>query len=305
MTTDVIPLGTSSATPTRERALSATALQRAGRILLFDCGEGTQFRLMDAGLSHGRIDAVFITHLHGDHFFGLPGLLTSMSLNRRAEPLTIAGPLGIALILQMIPGLAPGDLSFPLEFKEFEEGFGKMVALETPDFRVTARPLEHRVPVAGYRFEEHPKPGSLDVDKARALGATDYRHYRDLKNGLDVTLGDGRVVRSAEVVGKTSPGASFAYVFDSRPCEGGRLLAREVDLLYHDATFASRHHDRAVRTGHSTAREAAEVALAAGARMLLLGHFSARYTCVDELTQEARRLFKNTHPAEELKRYSI
>jgi ribonuclease Z len=126
MTTEIIPLGTSSATPTRYRSLSATALLRAGRILLFDCGEGTQFRLMDADLNRMRIDAVFISHLHGDHFFGLPGLLTSLSLHHRSEALTIVGPEGLGAILEMIPGLGHHELSFPLHLVEFGAGLGRM-----------------------------------------------------------------------------------------------------------------------------------------------------------------------------------
>ncbi len=305
MKTEVIPLGTSSATPTRDRALSATALQRAGRILLFDCGEGTQFRLMEAGLNRSRIDAVFITHLHGDHFFGLPGLLTSLSLNRRKEPLTICGPRGLGAILKMIPGLDDHELSFPIEFREFDDDFGKMTVMETPEFTVVARPLEHRVPVAGYRFQERPRPGNLDVDKARALGVDDYRHFRQLKDGHDVTLADGRIVRSRDVVGPAREGASFAYIFDTRPCSAGVELARDAMLVYHDATFTSADAERAVRTGHSTAAEAARVALEAGAGFLLLGHFSARYSDTTVLVEEARRVFKNTDAADELKRYAI
>ncbi len=305
MKTDVIPLGTSAATPTRDRALSATALQRGGRILLFDCGEGTQFRLMDAGLNRNRIDAIFITHLHGDHFFGLPGLLTSLSLNRRKDPLTVVGPRGIGTVLQMIPGLADHELSFPIRFTEFDSEFGKMTALDAPDFTVTARPLVHRVPVAGYRFEERPRQGNIDVEKARALGVVDYRHFRELKSGTDVVLSDGTVVRSADVVSPPRDGASFAYIFDTRPCDAGVELARGARLVFHDATFAAADVEHAIRTGHSTSTEAARVALEAEAGKLILSHFSARYASPELLVEEARRVFKNTEAAEELKRYAI
>ncbi|MFW5973623.1 MAG: ribonuclease Z [Bacteroidota bacterium] len=305
MKTDIIPLGTSSATPTRTRALSATALQRAGRILLFDCGEGTQFRLMEAGLSPARIDAVFITHLHGDHFFGLPGLLTTLSLNRRLDPITIAGPAELGTILQQIPGVGEHELTFPIHFVELREGFGRETMMETPDYRVVARPLDHRVFTAGYRFEEAPTPGTLDVMRARALGITDYLHFRELKAGRDVRLPDGEVVRSREVVGPQQKGSSFAYLFDTRPCPSGVELARDVDLVFHDATFLEKHHQRARHTGHSTAVEAAHIAEQAGAHRLLLGHFSARYQSVQPLVEEAQRIFKNTDAAEELKRYSL
>ena len=305
MRTEVIPLGTSSATPTRDRWLSATALQRGGRVLLFDCGEATQFRLMAAGLSPSRIDAVFITHLHGDHFFGLPGLLTSLSLNQRKDPLTIVGPEPLASILTQIPGLGLDELSFPIHFVEFKPDDGRRTVMETPEFSVEARPLEHRVPTWGYRFQEEPLPGNLDAARARALGATHHDQFRSLKSGLDVTLPDGRVIRSADVVSPPTPGASFAYIFDTRPCEQGVQLARDADLVYHDATFAAEHTQRAMQTGHSTAVEAARVAAEAGAGKLLLGHFSARYKTLDVLVAEARREFENSHVAEELKRFLV
>lgn len=305
MKTEIIPFGTASAIPTTHRHLSALALQRQGQILLFDCGEGTQFRLLDAGLNRSRIDAIFITHFHGDHFYGLMGLLSTMALLDRKDDLTVVGPEGIEAILRAVPGLKNDWLPYHVRFVELPEEFEHAVVFETEAFWVEARPVEHRVFTVGFRYEEKPRPGHLDVDKANALGVTDYRHYRMLKAGETVTLDDGRVVESAEVVGPERPGASFAYVTDTMPCAGGRALADGVDLLYHEATFAEDLHDRAVETGHSTAREAAEIARDAGANRLLLGHFSARYTSVDALVEEARAVFKNTEAAQELRRYDL
>lgn len=302
---DVVPLGTASAIPTRERHLSAMALWRQGRVLLFDCGEGTQFRLIASGLNRSRIDAVFITHFHGDHFYGLMGLLSTLALLGREEPMTIVGPAGIEAALSDVPGLNPSWLSFPMAFVELDEGFAHAVVLETPEYVVTARPIEHRIFTAGYRFEEKARPGSLDVEKARALGVTDFRYYPRLKAGEAITLPDGRVVRPEEVVGPPKPGASFAYVSDTRPCESGRLLAEGVDLLYHEATFGSEYQENAIETAHSTAAEAAQIARDAGARRLLIGHFSARYTDPAPLVAEARAVFQNTEAAEELKRYTL
>jgi ribonuclease Z len=305
MVTEIIPLGTSSATPTRFRALSATALVRAGRILLFDCGEGTQFRLMDARLNRMRIDAVFISHLHGDHFFGLPGLLTSLSLHRRTEALTIVGPEGLGTILEMIPGIGHHELTFPVNFKEFGPAFGKACVFETDEFSVTARPIEHRVTAAGFRFEEKSRPGSLDAMKAREMGVTDYTDFGRLKRGQSVEVATGQFVRPADVLGPPRGGVAFAYVFDSRPTQAAVELARDVDILFHEATFATADRDRAESTGHSTAQEAARIALDARARRLLLGHFSARYSDVNVLVEEARAIFKNTEEALELKRYCL
>lgn len=305
MTTEIIPLGTASAVPTRDRHLSATALRRAGRVLLFDCGEGTQFRLVNAEINRARIDAVFITHFHGDHFYGLPGLVSTMALMGRRDPLTIVGPAGIQAAFHCIPGLNPGWLPFALSFVELAEDFEHAVVYETPDFFVEARPIEHRIFTAGYRFQERPRLGRLDVEKARALGVTDFHDYRRLKSGEAVTLPDGRIVRPQEVVGPSKPGASFAYVTDTRPCEGGRRLGKGADILYHEATFGSEYQANAVEMAHATAREAAEVARDAGARRLLIGHFSARYPEPSPLVEEARQVFQNTDAAEELKRYPL
>lgn len=281
------------------------ALQRKGRILLFDCGEGTQMRLIEAGLRPTRIDAVFITHLHGDHFFGLMGLVSSLSLLDRQDPMTIVGPTGLAAVFEMMPGIEPQWLPFELEFVELPDTLEKEVVYQTDEFWVEARPIEHRTFTAGYRFEERPNPGHLDVEKARALGVTDYMHYRALKRGEAVTLPDGRTVQPDEVVGPEQKGRSFAYVTDTRPCETGSILARGADLVYHDATFTDEHAERAVETAHSTVREAAEVARKARASRLLIGHFSARHTDASKLLDEAREAFKNTDVAEELKRYAL
>ena len=305
MTTEIIPLGTASAVPTRERHLSSTALLCQGRMILFDCGEGTQFRLLRAGLKPSRLDAICITHLHGDHYFGLMGLLSTMALFKRTEPLTLVGPAGLASILQALPGVQEDDLSFRIEYVELWDDLKHAVVLETETYTVEARPLEHRVFTVGYRFQGKTQPGRLDVERARALGVTDYRHYRALKAGQAVALDDGRVVQPEAVVGPARPGSAFAYVTDTRPCEAAVTLARDADLLYHEATFGDDMPKRADETGHSTARQAADVARRAGVKTLILSHFSARYKDVSGLVEEARAVFQNTEAAEELKRYVL
>ena len=302
--TTIIPLGTASAIPTRERHPSATALVRKGRVLLFDCGEGTQMRFIQAGLKITRIDAVFITHFHGDHYFGLFGLISTLLMIGREDPICIVGPTGIAEAVGAMPGINLDRSAMHVAFIELHEALDHRVVYETDEVFVEARPIDHRAFAVGFRFQEKEKPGRLDVERARQLGVTDYRQYRDLKAGRSVEV-DGRTVTPEMVVGPERPGRSFAYVTDTRPSENGRILSRKADLVYHEATFTDKHAEKAFRTGHSTAREAAEVARRAQARKLLIGHFSARHTDPSDLLAEAREVFKNTDVAEELKRYSL
>lgn len=305
MITNVVPLGTASAIPTRDRHLSALALEREGRVYLFDCGEGTQYQFLRADLNRARVDAIFITHMHGDHLFGLMGFLSSMALLKRTDPVTLVGPEGLLDVLHAMPGANPEHLPYPLAAVELAPGVTHATVLETDAFTVEARPLDHGVFTVGYRFQERTRPGHLQPDVARDLGVTDYAHFRRLKGGKPVTLDDGTIVQPEQVLGPERPGISVAYVTDTRPCDGGQRLADRVDLLYHEATFTDDMHDRAVETGHSTAREAAQVALDAGAKRLLISHFSARYDTPTPLVQEAQAVFSNTEAAQELKRYAL
>ncbi len=301
----VIPLGTASAAPTRNRHLSATAVLHAGHIVLFDCGEGTQFRLMEAGLRHGRIRAICITHLHGDHYFGLFGLIATMDLAGRTVPLTVVAPSPLADALERLPGLDRTDRTFEIKHVSLREGCSPELVYESRSATVEARPLEHRVYTVGYRFEERPRPGTLDVTRAQSLGISAYDHYRTLKHGEAVTLANGSTVLPEEVIAAAPPPRSFAYIMDTRPCKAALRLAAQATLVIHDATFGESHRERARLTGHSTAREAAGVARRAGARRLLLGHFSGRYSDVSSLVREAREVFPDTEAAEELEHYKL
>jgi len=305
MTTDVIPLGTASAIPTGNRHLSALAVERKGRILLFDCGEGTQYRLLHADLNRARIDAIFVTHLHGDHCYGLPGLLSTLSLQQRTDPVTLVLPPGGTAMLDAIPGAAPGDLSFPVHVVELGADLTATSVYETDEFTVTARPLVHRTFAMGFRLEERTRPGRFRPERARDLGVPEGPAFARLQDGEAVTVEDGTTVRPEQVLGPPRPGVALAYATDTRPCDGGRALADGVDLLYHDATFTDDLHARAVETGHSTAREAATVARRAGADRLLLGHISARYDDPAPLAAEARAVFRRAEIAEELRRYVL
>jgi ribonuclease Z len=305
MTTEIVPLGTASAIPTTERHLASTALWRKGRLLLFDCGEGTQIRLLQSGLNRARLDALFLTHHHGDHFYGTMGVISTLALLHREEPLVVVGPTGTEEAVRSMPGLANDWLPFDVEYRELPENFSPQTVYETDEFSVAARPVEHRVPCMGFRFVEKPRPGHLDAEKARELGATEHEHLRALKRGERVALENGHAIAPEEVLGPERPGVSFAYVMDTNPCEAGRVLAEGVDLLLHEATFAEDQEERSGETGHSTAREAARVAEDAGAGQLLLSHFSARYDTPAPLVEEAQEIFPNTAAAEELKRYAL
>ena len=302
---EVVPLGVGSALPTRERHLSATAVVREGIIYLFDCGEGTQFQLIHAGLKRSRIRALFITHLHGDHFYGLMGLLSTLSMLKRTGDLTLVGPSGIKRCVQVMQELSAITWNFTLHFVELQEGFDRRVVYEESGFYVEARPLKHRIFTVGYRFQEKPRAGKFNIERARALGIDTPEHIQALIGGRSIRTADGQWVAPEGIIGPERPGGAFAYCTDTRPCENSIWLAREADLLYHEATFTEAMKDRAVETGHSTAKEAAEVALQANVRKLLIGHFSARYREVTPLVEEARRVFPCTEAAEELKRYVV
>ena len=302
---EVIPLGVGSAIPTKTRHLSGTILRREGRMVLFDCGEGTQLQILRGDLARGKLDAICITHLHGDHVFGLPGLLTTLALLERTEPLTIIGPKGLQAMIESMPGLNRNGGPFEIRYLELAADIEHEVVFEDAQVTIEARPIEHRTFCVGYRFEERTRPGSLDGDAARDAGITEGWQFEALKQRQPVTLDDGTVVQPDGLVGPPRPGGVFAYVLDTMPCDGGRQLARGADLVLHEATFTDEYADRAAKVGHSTARQAATVARDAGAKHLLLTHFSARYAETAPLVDEARAVFPNTDAAEELRRYEV
>ena len=303
--TDVVPLGTASALPVRGRHLTSFALRREGSTLLFDCGEGTQFQLLEAGLKRSKVEAVFITHFHGDHLYGLPGLMMTLNMLERAEPLTLVGPEGLREIVTAMPGLSGEWLCYDVRYVELGKHFRHEIVYDAPEFTVEARPLEHQVFCAGYRFVEKTRPGRMDGEKARALGVREGWQFEALKEGKTVRLADGHVVQPDAVVGPRRPGVKVAFVYDTVPCAGGRLLARDADLLVHEATFTEDQADRAVQVGHSTAKGAAALAQEAGAKRLLLTHFSARFPDPQPLVDEARTVFPNAEAAKELETYRV
>ncbi len=291
--------------PAFGRHFSATVVQRGRRLLLFDCGEGTQFQFVQHGLKMPRIEAIFISHVHGDHLYGLPGLLSTLGLLGHTKPLTLVGPAGLEALMQHMPGISDGWLSYPITYQLLDDDFVGGIVYEGEGFTVEGQSLAHSIRCIGYRYAEHDTPGKLDVKRAKKLGVTDVRHYGALKAGEAVRTADGTVVQPEQVVGPPTLGATFAYVSDTAPCDGARLLARDATLLYHEATFMDEDRKRAVATGHSTARDAAEVACDARAQRLLLSHFSARYRTLDALVAEAQAVFPHAEAAIEGERYPL
>jgi ribonuclease Z len=302
----VIPLGTSSGKPTLHRNVSAMAVVREGEWLLFDCGEATQTQVMRAGLSPNRLAAIFITHLHGDHFNGLPGFLSTMGLDRRERPLALAGPRGIRQYLDVLARLKILYVNYPIDVKEFapadfrDSDSQSLLVYETPAYEVIAAPLNHRIFAIGYRVEERPRPGKFDVERARALGIPAGPLYGRLQSGHSIQLEDGRVIDPREVVGPPRPGKSVAYCTDTRPCESSVALGRNADLLIHEATYTEDLIEEAEDFGHSTASQAARIAERAAARRLLITHFSTRYPDSSPLLEEARAIFADTLMARDL-----
>nr|WP_224448133.1 ribonuclease Z [Haloprofundus salilacus] len=281
-------LGTSGAVPTTQRAPSAVLLNREGERLLFDCGEGTQRQMMRFGTGFG-VSQLFVTHLHGDHILGIPGLVQSWDFNGRDDPLAIHAPRGSREHIENLVRAGGYRPSYPVRIHEIVPG---STALEEDGYEVRAFRTNHRTRSLGYALVEDDRPGRFDREKAESLGVPVGPKFGKLHEGESVELDDGRVVEPEEVVGKPRPGRTFVYTGDTRPVQETVDIAESADLLIHDATFASDNAGRARQTAHSTAAEAADVAQRAGAKRLALTHISSRYAGdASQLAEEAREAF--------------
>jgi len=267
-------LGTGGAVPTVERGASAVHVSREGDEFLFDCGEGTQRQMMRFGTGFG-VDDVLVSHLHGDHVLGLPGLVQTLGFNGRTRALAVHGPPGTRRRLHDLVHAAGHEPEFPVRVHEVSPGG---VALARDEYEVRAFRTEHRTTSVGYALVEDDRPGRFDRQKAEEeLDIPPGPAYGRLHDGESVTLDDGRTVHPEQVVGPPRPGRRVVYTGDTRPTETVEAAAADADLLVHDATFADAEAGRARSTGHATAREAAALAARAGARRLALVHVSARY----------------------------
>lgn len=290
---DITFLGTSAAVPTVERNVSALMLQREGELLLFDCGEGTQRQMMRYGSGFG-VEDIFITHYHADHILGIPGLLRTLGLQGRTAPLRLHGPRGAKRQLGALVAMGMERMKFPIEIIELLPG----QSLARGDYDLVVGEARHRGDALAFALVEHERKGRFDPDHARALGIPEGPLWGRIHRGEPVTLSDGRVIDPSVLVGPTRRGRKVVLSGDTSPSELVMELARDADLLVHEATFGEDEKERARETCHSTAREAAEIAQRAGVRRLVLNHLSARYSReAPELLAEAKAVFPATQIA--------
>lgn len=297
----IVPLGVASATPTATRHLSSVALWREGDVHLFDCGENAQMRMLQAGLKRSKIENIFISHYDVDHYAGLLGLLATLQLQRRDKPITLVGPEGLQKFIEFNFDFANIDLNYEIKYVEVSEDIESQRVVDADEYYVEARPLNHTSFCLGYRFQEKDRPGKVDAEKAEEIGITEDEQYKALKAGEDIVLEDGTEVKSYDIVGHPRPGDSFAYITDTKYCPNAVKLAMNTNILYHEATFSQSLADKAAETGHSTSIDAARVANESQTKLLVISHFSARYTNPFVLLREAREKFFPAWLATELR----
>lgn len=289
MSLSVSFLGTSASRPTVERNVTSIAVVREGETLLFDCGEGTQRQMMRYGVSFAVGD-IFFTHFHADHVVGLIGLLRTLALQGRTDRMRLWGPAGAERMLRRAVTFGADRLTFPVEITEFEPE----ARLARDGYEIVTFPVSHGPARAvGYAIVEAERKGRFDPEQAARLGVPEGPLWGQLHRGRAVTLPDGSTVSPETIVGPQRPGRRLVITGDTRPCAATVEASQGADLLVHEATFGQEEAERARETGHSTAREAAEVARDAGALRLVLTHFSARYSRdAAELEREAKAVFR-------------
>ncbi len=295
-------LGTSSGVPTRGRNVSAVALRLPQRseLWLFDCGEGTQHQFLKSELRTSQLRRIFITHMHGDHVYGLPGLLASLGLAGNSSGVDLYGPNPLQDFLNGILKNTSSRISYPLQINSIERlAYENKIIFEDKDFIVRSTPLIHRIPAFGYRVDEKAKPGRFNIEKAKSLNIPEGPIYAQLQKGEKVRLEDGRVFDGNNFCGPKRPGTSFVYCTDTVFSESAIKLAKGADLLIHEATFAHEDSQLAYQRQHSTSTMAAQIASEANVKQLILTHLSPRYAPGNRLTQqnllsEAKAIFPNT-----------
>lgn len=294
-------LGCNAATPRKNAQTTAQLLEIKGQLVLIDCGEGTQIQLRKLGIKFARIQHIFISHLHGDHFYGLIGLISTFRLLGRSADLHIYGPKGIKEIITLQLKLAKSWTDYKLYFHELEATTSELV-LDHDKFTVETLPLDHRVYTNGYLFRE--KIGPRKINKAMIANyGVDVSDMENLKQGKDIFLEDGTLVPNATLTNPPDETKSYAFCSDTAYKPDLAAMVEGVSCLYHEATFLDNHQDLALKTKHSTAKEAALVAADAKVGQLILGHFSSRYPDLNEFIVQANTHFSKVSLAEDGKRF--
>lgn len=290
-------LGCYAATPRTFTNPTSQVLEINNRLFLIDCGEGTQVQLRKNKIKFSAINHIFISHLHGDHFYGLVGLISTFNLLNRNNLLTVYGPKGIREIILLQFKLSNSWPQYELNFVELESDQSELI-FEDDKVIVKTIPLKHRVYTNGFLFQEKPKERKLNIDKVQEF-EIDTCYYQNIKNGRDITLDDGRVIPN-EVLSFDPPLAkSYAFCSDTMYQESIVPMIENVDVLYHESTFLNSEEHLAQKTMHSTAKEAARIALKANVKQLILGHYSTRYETIDLFKQEALEIFENVSLADD------
>lgn len=303
MTFEVTILGSSSATPIYTRHPTAQVLNIRERFFLIDCGEGTQSQLVRYKIRFSRISHIFISHLHGDHYLGLMGLLSTMHLQGRSTELHLFGQPDLMDIIEMQLRLSQTVLRYNLIFHPIRQ-YASSVILDDEDVIVRTILLNHRIPCTGFLFKEKPKPRKLIINQLQKHHIP-FAYYNKLKEGEDFIDDDGKIIPNSELTVSSTPPRSYAFCSDTIYDENIVEEVKGCDLLYHESTFLEDMADRASATYHSTARQAATIAQKADVKKLIIGHFSARYKTIDEFLPEAQSIFENTELAIEGRTFKV
>jgi len=293
---EIFFLGTGGTVPSPLRGLPSIVLRRRGEIFMFDCGEGTQFRYMSLHLGVNKRMRIFITHLHGDHVLGLPGLLMTFSVLGREKPLEIYGPQGIKELIDKVFSLTNFIPEYEVKIVEVNS---PSIIVKERDYFITTDIVDHTVTTFAYSLEEYPKPGRFNPQKAISLGVPKGPLWKKLQLGYSITLPNGRVVRPEDVLEGKRPGMKIVYSGDTRPCSSLIKLATNASLLIHDSTFPSDLKEKAKEAGHSTVEEACRVAIEANVQYLVLFHLSARIVDTVDLLRKAKEFFEKSIVAED------
>ena len=296
-------LGSSSALPTSQRNLTAHVLNVYERFFLIDCGEGTQIQLRRNKIKFGKINHIFISHLHGDHFYGLFGLLSSFNLLDRDNDLHIYAHQPLKNGIDYIRNNFEGSLNYNIHFHPIDQDKKELI-YEDKRLEVYSFPLKHKIPTSGFLFAEKPRLPNIKKSYVEKYNIS-VKNIHYIKNGGDYIKPDGKIITHAEITEPPYRQRSYAFCSDTENYEEMIPIINKVDLLYHEATFQDEHKDEAEKTMHSTAKQAAEIARKAHTGKLIIGHFSARYKNIDNLLSEAKEIFENTIPAEDGLVYEI